>query len=116
MQIEPTLCRVDDGLETITGKWKLTILLHTLKNNTMRFSDYLREIPGITQKMLTKNLRELEDDDLIYRTVYPTIPPKVEYTLTEHGKELEPIIDALHQWGIQHRAHIQAKWNASTIE
>lgn len=110
MQIEPDLCKVDDGLETITGKWKLLILLHTIKNGTMRFSDYVRAIPAITQKMLTKNLRELEDDDLINRTVYPTIPPKVEYSITAHGKELEPIIDNLHQWGIRHRQHIMQKW------
>ena len=109
-KIEPNLCRTDDGLDTIIGKWKLPILLHIMKNGTMRFSDLTRAIPEITQKMLTKNLRELEEDDLISRFSYPTIPPKVEYSLTEHGKELEPIIDALHEWGIRHKEHILKKW------
>jgi len=109
-KIEPNLCHTDAGRDTIIGKWKLTILLHIMKNGTMRFSDLTRAIPEITQKMLTKNLRELEEDDIISRFSYPTIPPKVEYSLTEHGKELEPIIDALHEWGIRHKAHIMEKW------
>ena len=109
-KIEPNLCHTDAGLNTIIGKWKLTILLHIMKNGTMRFSDLTRAIPEITQKMLTKNLRELEEDDIISRFSYPTIPPKVEYSLTEHGKELEPIIDALHEWGIRHKARIMEKW------
>lgn len=110
IKIEPNLCRTDDGLDTIIGKWKLSILLHMMKNGTMRFSDFMRAMPEITQKMLTKNLRELKEDDLISRFSYPTIPPKVEYSLTEHGKELEPIIDQLHKWGIRHKEHIQKKW------
>ncbi|BBM35368.1 winged helix-turn-helix transcriptional regulator [Pseudoleptotrichia goodfellowii] len=110
IKIEPNLCRTDDGLDTIIGKWELPILLHMMKNGTMRFSDFMRAMPEITQKMLTKNLRELEEDDLISRFSYPTIPPKVEYSLTEHGKELEPIIDQLHKWGIRHKEHIQKKW------
>ena len=110
MEREPDLCRVDDGLDTLTGKWKLVILLHIVKNRTMRFSDLMKAIPKITQKMLTKSLREMEDDDLIKRTSYPTIPPKVEYSLTEHGEELIPIIDSLHEWGIRHKEHIKKKW------
>ena len=110
MEREPDLCRVDDGLDTLTGKWKLVILLHIVKNGTMRFSDLMKAIPKITQKMLTKSLREMEDDDLIKRTSYPIIPPKVEYSLTEHGEELIPIIDSLHEWGIRHKEHIQKKW------
>lgn len=110
IKIEPNLCRTDDGLDTIIGKWKLPILLHMMKNGTMRFSDFMRAMPEITQKMLTKNLRELEEDDLISRFSYPTIPPKVQYSLIEHGKELEPIIDQLHNWGIRHKEHILKKW------
>ena len=110
MEREPNLCRVDDGLDTLTGKWKLVILLHIVKNRTMRFSDLMKAIPKITQKILTKSLREMEDDDLIKRTSYPTIPPKVEYSLTEHGEELIPIIDSLHEWGIRHKEHIKKKW------
>lgn len=110
MNIEPELCRVDDGMETISGKWKMTILLYTIQNKTIRFSDYLKAIPGITQRMLTKNLRELEDDDLISRKSYPTIPPRVEYSITDHGMELAEVIDQLHHWGIRHRQHIMKKW------
>ncbi len=110
MERDPNLCRVDDGLDTLVGKWKLVILLHIIKNRTIRFSDLMKTIPKITRKMLTKNLREMEEDDLIKRTAYPTIPPKVEYSLTEHGKELIPIIDSLHEWGIRHKKHIQDKW------
>lgn len=110
MEREINLCRIDDGLETITGKWKLIILLHLVHKKTMRFSDFTRAIPKITQKMLIKNLRELEDDDLVERKSYPTIPPKVEYYLTEHGKELIPILDKLHEWGVNHKKHIQNKW------
>lgn len=110
MEREPSLCHFDDGLETITGKWKLIILSHIIKNKNMRFSDLMKAIPKITQKMLSKNLKELEDDDLINRKTYDTIPQKVEYSLTEHGKELIPIIDSLHEWGIEHRKHIQKKW------
>lgn len=82
MNIEPNLCRVEDALEIIVGKWKPIILLHLLKNGTMRFSDLKRSIPNITQKMLTKNLRELENEDIIERFVYPQVPPKVEYSIT----------------------------------
>lgn len=82
MNIEPNLCRVEDALEIIVGKWKPIILLHLLKNGIMRFSDLKRSIPNITQKMLTKNLRELENEDIIERFVYPQVPPKVEYSIT----------------------------------
>lgn len=102
-------CRVEDGLEVLSGKWKLKILMQIFKNPTVRFSVLQRAIPGITQKMLTKNLRELEAEDLIKRVVYPTVPPKVEYCLTEHGKELAPIFDQLHYFGLKHRAYLEQK-------
>jgi DNA-binding HxlR family transcriptional regulator len=107
MNIEPNLCRVEDALEIIVGKWKPIILLHLLKNGTMRFSDLKRSIPNITQKMLTKNLRELENEDIIERFVYPQVPPKVEYSITEYGKELEPLLHAMHKWGVKHALHKQ---------
>ena len=75
-KIELNLCKTDDELDTIIGKWKLPILLHIMKNGTIRFSDLTRKIPEITQKMLTKNLRELEEDDLISRFSYPTFRQK----------------------------------------
>lgn len=107
MNIEPNLCRVEDALEIIVGKWKPIILLHLLKNGIMRFSDLKRSIPNITQKMLTKNLRELENEDIIERFVYPQVPPKVEYSITEYGKELEPLLHAMHKWGVKHALHKQ---------
>lgn len=113
MKIDPQFCRVDDGLDTILGKWKIPIILYLLKNQTMRFSDLQKVLPEISKKMLSKNLKELEEDDLITRTFYPTVPPKVEYSLTEHGKELEDIIDSLHKWGLRHQQHLSKKaWHS----
>lgn len=101
-KIEPDQCRVDEALEIIVGKWKPIILLHLFKNGTMRFSELKRSIPNITQKMLTKNLRELEDELIVKRVVYPQVPPKVEYSITDYGKDLEPILHAMHEWGTKH--------------
>ncbi|SFB21826.1 transcriptional regulator, HxlR family [Lentibacillus halodurans] len=112
MDIEPELCRVEDALGILVGKWKPIILLHLLKEGTQRFSELKRNVPGITQKMLTKQLRELEDEDIIERVVYPQVPPKVEYSITEYGKGLEPILAAMHEWGKQHVMHKKQKIKA----
>ncbi len=106
MNIEPELCRVEDTLDVLVGKWKPIILLYLLKNGTMRFNELKKSIPDITQKMLTKQLRELEEEEIINRVVYPQVPPKVEYSITEYGKELEPILHAMHEWS---NRHIQQK-------
>jgi DNA-binding HxlR family transcriptional regulator len=105
MNIEPELCRVDDALEIIVGKWKPLILLHLLKEGTQRFSELKRSLPEITQRILTKTLRELEEEDIIERKVYPQVPPKVEYSITEYGRTLEPILVAMHKWGLKHQEH-----------
>jgi DNA-binding HxlR family transcriptional regulator len=105
MKKEPELCRVDDALGILVGKWKPIILLHLLKNGTLRFSELKRSMPRITQKMLTNQLRELEDEDIIQRVVYPQVPPKVEYSITDYGKSLEPILEAMHEWGTKHTLH-----------
>ncbi|WP_394119898.1 winged helix-turn-helix transcriptional regulator [Planococcus donghaensis] len=102
--VQPELCRVDDALEIIVGKWKPIILLYLMQNDTMRFSELKRSIPAITQKMLTKHLRELEDEDIVNRVVYPQVPPKVEYSITEYGRTLEDILGAMHDWGTKHSA------------
>ncbi len=94
-------CPVELVIELISGKWKL-LILRELMSGTKRFSQLQRAIPGITQKMLTKQLRELERDGLINRKVYPQVPPKVEYSLTELGKSLKPVFDAMHRWGIEY--------------
>lgn len=100
--LEPELCQVDDTLDIIVGKWKPIILLHLMKNGTMRFNELKRSIPEITQKMLTKHLRELEAEDIVKRVVYPQVPPKVEYSITEYGRSLEEILVAMHEWGTKH--------------
>ncbi|PYZ92282.1 HxlR family transcriptional regulator [Salipaludibacillus keqinensis] len=92
-------CEKELTLSLIGGKWKMIILWHLGKEGTKRFGELKRMLPNITQKMLTKQLRELEEDKLIHREVYPVVPPKVEYSLTEHGETLIPILESMYQWG-----------------
>lgn len=101
-------CPVEAALEVIGGKWKGVILYHLL-SETMRFNQLRRLMPEVTQRMLTKQLRELEADNLISRKVYPEVPPKVEYSMTEYGKTLAPIIHALREWGLQHLEKISSQ-------
>lgn len=109
MKIEPDLCHVENALNILVGKWKPIILLYLLTDGTQRFSELRRHVPGITQKMLTKQLRELEKEDVVKRVVYPQVPPKVEYSVTEYGKSLQPILEAMHEWGVKHIMHMQQK-------
>lgn len=90
---------VEATLEVIGGKWKCVILCH-LTHGKKRTSDLKRIMPAITQKMLTQQLRELESDGIVNRIVYNQVPPKVEYELSEYGWSLEPILNALCNWGI----------------
>ncbi|REK75013.1 winged helix-turn-helix transcriptional regulator [Paenibacillus paeoniae] len=92
---------VEATLEVIGGKWKCVILCH-LTHGKRRTSDLKRLMPGITQKMLTQQLRELEDDGIVNRIVYNQVPPKVEYELSEYGNSLRTILDALCNWGEHH--------------
>ncbi|WP_034639102.1 winged helix-turn-helix transcriptional regulator [Desulfofalx alkaliphila] len=82
----------------ISGKWKILILWY-LSYNTLRFSEIKKRLPYTTQKMLTQQLRSLEEDKLIFRKVYPVVPPKVEYGLTEIGKKIIPILEMMHGFG-----------------
>ena len=91
-------CPVEATLELIGGKYKTLILWH-LADGKLRFSQLRREISGITPKMLTQQLRELEASSLIHREVFPIVPPKVEYSLTELGHSLLPILVAMRDWG-----------------
>lgn len=91
-------CPVRTTLDIIGGKWKVLILYH-LNAETHRFNGLQRLLPGITQRMLTLQLRELESDGIVHREVYPQVPPKVEYSLTEFGRTLMPVIQAMHHWG-----------------
>ncbi len=94
-------CPVEACLEVISGKWKGVILYHLL-GGTKRFSDLQRLMPSVTQRMLTRQLRELEADQIVNRKVYPEVPPKVEYSLTKFGMTLEPVVMTLLGWGIKH--------------
>ncbi|WP_066890947.1 helix-turn-helix domain-containing protein [Clostridium nigeriense] len=82
----------------ISGKWKILILWYLCKG-PLRFSDLKRCLPNVTQKMLTNQLRSLEEDKLIYRKVYPVVPPKVEYGLTDIGNKIIPVLEAMHSYG-----------------
>lgn len=95
---------VEDALRFIAGRWKLVILFHLFGGKVLRFSDLERAIPGISQKMLIQQLRQLEVDGLVRRVVYPQVPPKVEYALTSWGQSLCPALDALLQWGDRREA------------
>lgn len=91
-------CSIDVTLAVIGGKWKTSILWH-LSGQTMRFSELQRRFSETTRKMLTQQLRELEQDGLVARVVYPQVPPKVEYSLTEKGRSVMPILDRMCEWG-----------------
>ena len=115
MRIIPEQCKVNEALGILVGKWKPIILLHLFTEGTQRFSELKRLMPGITQKMLTKQLRELEDEDIINRVIYPQVPPKVEYSISEYGKSLQPVLDVMHEWGTDHATHIEKKRNHENI-
>lgn len=94
-------CAIDVTLAVVGGKWKASILWH-LAQQTMRFSDLQRQFSDTTRKMLTRQLRELEADGLVHRQVYPQVPPKVEYSLTEKGRGLSPLLELMCDWGKQY--------------
>ena len=95
-------CAVETSIDVLAGKWKILILWY-LRTEKKRFSELKRLLPRATQKMLIQKLRELEDDGLVHRKVYPVVPPKVEYSLTEYGKTLDPILKQLYKWGDIHK-------------
>lgn len=93
------MCTFEITIDLIGGKWKPLIIWHLGNNGILRFNELKKILPQITQKMLTQQLRELESDDLISRKVYPQVPPKVEYALTELGKSIMPILKTMCTWG-----------------
>jgi DNA-binding HxlR family transcriptional regulator len=99
---------VNDALEVLHGRWKLPILV-SLKFGNKRFKEISKEIGGITDKMLSKELKDLELNKLVTRTVYDTFPPTVEYAITEHGQSLDAVILSLRDWGMVHRKRIIGK-------
>ena len=98
------ICPVDATLAVMGGRWKAIILFHLIYKDVLRFNQLQKSIEGITQRMLTNQLRELEQDGIVNRKVYAQVPPKVEYSLTEYGKTLAPILQAMREWGENHIA------------
>ncbi|MCL6298908.1 winged helix-turn-helix transcriptional regulator [Streptomyces kronopolitis] len=101
-------CNTEVMLSVVGGKWKLLIIRYLLLG-THRFGELKQAMSTITQRMLTRQLRELENDDLVSRTVYPEVPPRVEYALTEAGESLRGIIGELDAWGSWYRQHQKAR-------
>src|SRR5215813_13852805 len=101
-------CPVEASIDVIGGKWK-TLILWWLHQNTYRFAELRRLIPGITEKMLVQQLRELEADGIVARRVYATVPPRVEYSLTKYGRSLDRALEAICEWGRAHMKRIGAE-------
>lgn len=100
-------CEKELTLSIISGKWKVVILWHLGHEGKHRFSELQKLFPKISHKMLSNQLRELEEDGIVYREVFPQVPPKVEYSLTELGMTLIPIVDMLYEWGKKRMAEIK---------
>lgn len=101
-------CAVEATLNVIGGRWKVLILRELLEG-VKRFNQLHRSLHGITQKMLTQQLREMEEDGLVHREVYLQVPPKVEYSLTPLGQSLQPILDVMHHWGVDYLNYKQQR-------
>ena len=99
-------CPVETTLTLISSKWKI-LILRDLMPGTKRFGELKKSIGGVSQKVLTAQLREMETDGLVRRTVYPEVPPRVEYTLTALGRSLKPILDAMWDWGEAYQGKVK---------
>jgi DNA-binding HxlR family transcriptional regulator len=108
-------CAVEVTLSVMGGTWKPVILFHLL-NGKMRFGELGRTIPGITQRMLTLQLRELEDAAIVKRTVYAEVPPRVDYELTELGQSLKPVLLAMRNWGVAYTQTIEQAEREALVE
>ncbi|SEW21950.1 transcriptional regulator, HxlR family [Chryseobacterium wanjuense] len=105
-------CGMARALSIVGGRWKPAILCR-LKHNTMRYGELKKSIEGISERMLVTQLRELEEDQIIERIVYPEVPPRVEYRLTDLGKTMNPMLEAMSDWGNMHREKVGDKAPAS---
>ena len=101
-------CPVETTLSLIGNKWQVLILRDLVLNGTMRFKELQRSIGTISQKVLTSNLRTMEDAGLVHREAFPEVPPRVEYSLTETGKTLKPVLDALWAWGESYKESLRS--------
>lgn len=97
----PYICGIDAALDVVSGKWKGLILWELEARGVRRFAELRRGLPGVSEKMLTQHLRELEEDNLVHRRVYAEVPPRVEYSLTEHGHSLNRALIPLGDWGCE---------------
>ena len=97
-----TACDMTYALQLIGGRWKMLIMMH-LEKSPFRYGELKKKISHITERMLTLQLREMEEDNIVIRTVYPEVPPRVEYELTKVGRELIPVLLQLSDWGEKHR-------------
>jgi DNA-binding HxlR family transcriptional regulator len=108
----PYICGIDAAMDVVSGKWKSLILWELDNHGTRRFGELKRGLEGVSEKMLTQHLREMEEDGLIHREVYRQVPPKVEYSLTDHGRGLNEALGPLGAWGTQ-RLHRLAAGRAT---
>ena len=99
---EMPACPVATTVQLIGSKWKI-LIIRNLMGRPWRFSELKKDLDGISQKVLTDSLRSMEEDGIVTRTVYPEVPPRVEYTLTETGYSLKPILDAMKEWGTNYK-------------
>ncbi|TXS52893.1 winged helix-turn-helix transcriptional regulator [Streptomyces sp. t39] len=95
----PYFCGIDAAMDVVSGKWKSLILWELHQYGARRFAELRRGLPGVSEKMLTQHLREMEEDGLVHREVFGEVPPRVEYSLTEHGVTLNTALESLAQWG-----------------
>jgi DNA-binding HxlR family transcriptional regulator len=107
-ELDKIKCPAELTLAMIGGRWKIPLIWRLL-GGKKRFSDLQRDLPEITQKMLTQQLREMEQDGLIHREVYPQVPPKVEYSLTPLGESLQPVVEVIVNWGLVQALPYQEK-------
>ena len=99
-------CPVATTVQLIGNKWKLLIIRNLVYNEKQRFSDFLKSVMGISKKVLTDNLRALEEDGIVNREVFAEVPPRVEYSLTELGASLKPVLDAMRDWGSDYKNNL----------
>jgi DNA-binding HxlR family transcriptional regulator len=104
----PYICGIDAAMDVVSGKWKSLILWELNNYGTRRFGELKSGLPGVSEKMLIQHLREMEQDGLIHREVFREVPPKVEYSLTEHGRTLNEALRPLGEWGTERVKRLDA--------
>jgi len=106
---------LEDALRVLEGRWKILILYHLFSAPVMRFSELRRAMKGVSQKMLVQQLRDLEQEGVIARQVYPEVPPRVEYRLTEQGNALLPVLKALQTWAVERKVELARDLKSSSL-